>query len=111
MPPADSHAKREFASLKGRLGSRVTLAKSNKRGSLGGLFFSGKARKECFSFYEKHKRDGFCVLFAFAKRTKRTFLRYFLRRAKSNQKHAEGCDPLDSRGAVQSSTQACFYRN
>ena len=27
------------------------------------LFFSEKARKECFSFYEKHKRDGFSVTF------------------------------------------------
>ena len=69
MPPADSHAKREFASLKGRLGSRVTLAKSNKRGSLGGLFFSGKARKECFSFHEKHIRDGFNVTFSLVRKS------------------------------------------
>ena len=30
---------------------------------------------------------------------------YFLRRAKSNQKHAEGCGPLDSQGAIQISAR------
>ena len=48
-----------------------------------------------FRLYEKvTKRDDFYVLFA--KRTKRMFFCYFLRRAKSNQKHAEGFGPLDS---------------
>mgnify|MGYP006956739273 CR=1 FL=1 len=51
-------------SLKGGRGAVVTFRKSNKRG---GLFFSGKAWKERFSFREKHKRDGFLLLFASAK--------------------------------------------
>ena len=36
---------------------------------------------------------------------------YFLRRAKSNQKHDEGCGPLDSRVAVQNSEQRKFLLN
>ena len=41
-------------------------------------------------------------------KTQMTIFCCFLRRAKSNQKHAEGLCPLDSRGTVQSSAQACF---
>ena len=60
----------------GRLGAVATFAKSNKRGM---RFFFGKAWKERFSFHEKHKR---------------TFLCYFLWRAKSNQK-ARGTSSCD----------------
>ena len=55
-----------------------------------------------FSILEKQeKRRFFVLLFAACpkppqKKSPRAFLRYFLRRAKSNQKHAEGFGPLDS---------------
>ncbi len=64
------------------------------------FFFFGKAWKERFSFHEKHIRDGFNVTFSLVRKSnqKRRFFCYFLRRAKSNQKHAEGLCPLDSRG-------------
>ena len=38
-------------------------------------------------------------------------LRYSLRRAKSNQKHAEGLCPLDSRGTVQNSDRGSYLLN
>ena len=56
---------------------------------LGELDFSRKAIKETV----------LVLLFTSAKsKQKRTFSCYFLRRAKSNQKHAEGYGPLDSHG-------------
>ena len=56
---------------------------------LGELDLSRKAIKETV----------LVLLFTSAKsKQKRTFSCYFLRRAKSNQKHAEGCGPLDSHG-------------
>ena len=86
-----------FPPREGRPGAAVTFAKSNKRGM---FFFFGKAWKERFSFHEKHIRDGFNVTFSLVRKSnqKRRFFCYFLRRAKSNQKHAEGLCPLDSRG-------------
>ena len=36
---------------------------------MGGLFFSGKARKERFSLYEKHKRDGFYITFSLVRKS------------------------------------------
>ena len=94
-------------------------------------YFSGKARKkalretflfsksfqktwkECFSFREKHIRDGFNVTFSLVRKSnqKRRFFCYFLRRAKSNQKHAEGLCPLDSRGTVQNSDRGSYLLN
>ena len=53
-------------SLKGGRGAVVTFRKSNKRG---GLFFSGKAWKERFSFREKHIRDGFNVTFSLVRKS------------------------------------------
>ena len=91
--------------MRGGWGAFVTFAKSNKRGYLGGLFFSGKARKERFSFHEKHKRDGFNATFCGVpqgpKIPKDVFTLLFAS-AKSNQKQTEGLGPLDSRGTVQS---------
>ena len=70
-----------------------------------------------FSILEKQeKRRFFVLLFAACpkppqKKSPRAFLRYFLRRAKSNQKHAEGLCPLDSRGTVQNSDRGSYLLN
>ena len=50
LPPADALVERESAALNGRLGTVVTLRKSNNRGM---SFFFGKAWKKRFSFCEK----------------------------------------------------------
>ena len=73
-------------------GAGFSFLKSPERGSLG-----------CFSFYEKHKRDVFCGLLAFSKRTQKDDFLLLFASAKSNQKQTEGGGPLDSRGAVQNS--------
>ena len=69
---------------------------------LGELDFSRKAIKETV----------LVLLFTSAKsKQKRTFSCYFLRRAKSNQKHAEGCGPLDSGERFKALYWHAFYRN
>ena len=78
-------------SLKGGRGAVVTFRKSNKRG---GLFFSGKAWKERFSFREKHIRDGFNVTFSLVRKSnqKRHFYVLFAS-AKRTKKQPRGLRP------------------
>ncbi len=81
MPPAYAHAKREFAALKGRLGSRVTFEKVTK-----------EALWECFSFPRKPGKSAF----RFTKSIKGMVFLLLFASAKSIQKQTEGCGPLDS---------------
>ena len=85
MPPTDSHVAREFAALKGAA-LRFSFCEKKQKGHFGIAFL----------FPKSFQQGRFYVLFASAKRTK---------------KQTEGRGPLDSRSAVQSSAQACFYRN
>ena len=60
---------RELAAPAGAAGGAALLfAKSKKRGCLGGRFFSGKARKEHFSFREKPEKKWFLCSFCFCKK-------------------------------------------
>ncbi len=81
MPPAYAHAKREFAALKGRLGSRVTFEKVTKVALWKGLTFPERYEKSAFRFTKSIKEMVFLLLFA---------------SAKSIQKQTEGCGPPDS---------------
>ena len=81
MPPAYAHAKREFAALKGRLGSRVTFEKVTK-----------EALWECFSFPRKPGKSAF----RFTKSIKGMVFLLLFASAKSIQKQTEGCGPPDS---------------
>ena len=60
--------------------------------------FSGKARKECFSFHEKHIRDGFYVTFSLVR--------------KSNQKVPQRSADLWTPGVrFKAVYRHAFYRN
>ena len=65
---------REFAALKGRLGSRCYFCKSNQRGSLGLPFFSGKPGKSAFRFTKSIKGTFFCS-FCFCKKNQKAAVR------------------------------------
>ncbi len=107
-----------------RLGSRCYFSESNKRGTLGGLFFSEKAWKERFSFREKQLRDGFnvtfrgvpqapkspqgrfYVTFSFVRKSNQKRHFYVLFASAKRTKKQPGLRPATS---VQSATQACFF--
>ena len=64
MPPAYAHAKREFAALKGRLGSRVTFEKVTKEALWECFSFPRKPGKSAFRFTKSIKGMVFLLLFA-----------------------------------------------
>ena len=72
MPPAYAHAKREFAALKGRLGSRGTFEKVTK-----------EALWECFSFPRKPGKSAF----RFTKSIKGRFSAIFRMKTLVNSKY------------------------
>ena len=93
---------------RGCRGAAVTFTKVTKEALWECLCFSENLERVLFGSRKVNKRNVLCS-FCFCKKNQKGVFLLLFASAKSNPKQTEGCGPLDSRGTVQSSTQACFF--